>query len=98
MNDGSWAVNSVEILADKRVRVVFTTYRGHKQDFVTRKFGIGRRGARAAALAKFCTKAGLVGDVMEAYQFIRKLPRTYTGPLLFTPVIEEEPHQLSIVS
>jgi hypothetical protein len=95
----SWAVSAVEVLADKRVRVVFATEPGgHKEEFVTRKFGVGRRGAKAAALAKFCTKAGLADDVMVAYSLIRHLPHDYKGPLLFTPVIEEVEPRLSVVS
>jgi hypothetical protein len=91
-----WAVDAVEILSGNRVRVLFSTH-GDRQEFVTRRFGIGRRGKRSAALARFCFKSGLTGDVMDAYRHICFLPATYTGPLLFPPVVEERP-TLSLVS
>lgn len=96
MNERRWAVDAVEILSGNRVRVLFTTH-GGRQEFVTRRFGIGKRGKRSAALARFCFKSGLAADVIDAYRHICFLPVTYTGPLLFAPLIEERP-MLSLVS
>ena len=76
-----WAVDNIEILADKRVRVVLATDTGGHQEFVTRKFGVGRRGAKTAALAKFAAKAGL-GDVGALYRHFRCLPEDYRGAVL----------------
>lgn len=51
------------------------------------EFGIGRRRAKAAALARFAASAGF-GDAWDIYRFVAGLPRTMTGVIFAegTPV------------
>jgi len=50
--------------------------------FRTKKFGVGRRGAKSAALARFAACAGF-GDAEELFKFLSGLPLDTTG-VLFT--------------
>lgn len=92
----SWAVDSVEVLADRRVRVKFVTTDNGRAEFSTRRFGVGKRGQRAANLAKFLVKSALGNDVEAMYHHIVSFPADWIGPLFFTDDLKEP--ALSLVS
>ena len=73
-----WKVRSIEVLPEKRgVEVTFQT-EGNEFRFRTRKFGIGRRGVRSAALARFAAQAGY-GSVEEVFRYVSGLPGDMVG-------------------
>lgn len=83
---GNWKVRAIEVLPDNRgVQVTMGVDGRDPINFRTRRFGVGRRGARAAALAKFCDQAGY-GNAKELFDYFTTLPRTFVGnPFPFGP-------------
>jgi hypothetical protein len=76
---GAFKVRSVAMLPDQRGVEVALSVTGHDLiRFRTKQFGVGRRGARTAALAKFVAYAGF-GDAVEIYRFLLDLPRNTSG-------------------
>lgn len=86
----AWTVQSVVVLPEnKGVQVTLAVEGRDPVRFRTKRFGVGRRGARSAALAKFADQAGF-GDGEELYRLICTLPRDFHGPLHWgTPPWEE---------
>ena len=77
-----WKVRSIEVLPENRaVQVIFGTEGNDSERFSTHRFGIGRRGARAAALARFASHAGF-GDVEDLFSYVCALPRDTVGQIL----------------
>jgi hypothetical protein len=75
----AWKVRSVVMLPEQRgIEVSFSVTAHDLIRFRTKQFGVGRRGAKAAALAKFAACAGF-GDAEEIYRFLLDLPSTMTG-------------------
>lgn len=65
-----WKVRSIEILPNQRgAEVTFSVEGRDPMRFRTRRFGVGRRGAKSAALAKFAAQAGF-GEVAVLYQYL----------------------------
>lgn len=89
-------MDSVEVLADKRVQVTFITADNGRVDFITRRFGIGKRGQRAANLAKFLFRSGLGNDVEEMFAHLVAIPGDWVGPLFFPDYLKEP--SLTLVS
>ncbi len=74
-----WIVRSIEVLPEKRGVEVIFQIEGHDPiRFRTRKFGIGRRSAKSAALAKFASRAGY-GPVEEVFRYVSGLPSDMVG-------------------
>ena len=79
-----WKVRSIEVLPEKQgVEVIFQVEGHDPVRFRTRKFGIGRRGAKSAALAKFAAQAGY-GTVEDVYTFVSGLPSDLVGGIFQT--------------
>jgi hypothetical protein len=79
-----WKVRSIEVLPEKRgVEVTFQTEGHDPVRFRTRKFGIGRRGVRSAALAKFAAQAGY-GSVEDVFRYVSGLPSDMVGGIFQT--------------
>src|SRR6185436_3136260 len=79
----AWKVRSIEVLPDNEGVEVEFVVEGHEPfRFRTRKFGIGKRGARSAALAKFASRAGY-GEVEELFRHIVSLPRDTVGGIFY---------------
>jgi hypothetical protein len=77
----SWKVQTIEVLTDNRgVQVTMSVDGRDPIHFRTKRFGIGRRGPRSAALAKFCDQAGY-GNAEELFDHFAALPRTFVGNL-----------------
>jgi hypothetical protein len=75
----AWKVRSVVMLPEQRGAEITLSVSGHDlMRFRTKRFGVGRRGAKAAALAKFAACAGF-GDAVEIYRFLLDLPRDMVG-------------------
>jgi len=75
----AWKVRSVVVLPEHSGVEVTLSVTGHDPiRFRTKRFGVGRRGAKAAALARFAARAGF-GDAEEIYRFLLDLPRNMTG-------------------
>lgn len=78
-----WRVVSIEILSEKRgVEVTFQT-EGNEVRFRTRKFGIGQRGAKSGALAKFASRAGY-GTVETLFHYLSSVPTDLVGNIFPT--------------
>ena len=78
-----WKVRSIEVLPEKRgVEVTFQT-EGNEVRFRTRRFGIGRRGAKAAALSRFASQAGF-GSVEDVFRYVSGLPSDMVGGIFQT--------------
>lgn len=77
-------VSRIEVLQNRRVRVSFTTDAGRTEAFTTRRFGVGRRKAKAAALAKFVARSGLA-DAQQMFRDLLRLPADFNG-VLFPPL------------
>jgi hypothetical protein len=74
-----WKVRAIMALPDnKGVEVEFGIEGREPIRFRTRKFGIGRRSARSAALAKFSSKAGY-GKPEILFKYLATLPRDLVG-------------------
>jgi hypothetical protein len=72
-------VQSIEVLPDNRgIEISIGTAGKTPFRFRTRRFGIGRRGARSAALARFAAQAGY-GDVEVVFHYVSSLPRDLVG-------------------
>ncbi len=79
-----WKVRYIEVLPDnKGVQVEFGVDGRDPVRFRTKRFGIGRRGARSAALAKFASQAGF-GVVEDLFHLIVSLPRDTVGTILWS--------------
>lgn len=76
-----WSVESIDILADEGARLHLRTEDGRKTLLHTPDFGVGRRGPKAAALARFAEYCGF-GNRHDIYEFIWALPEDWSGPLL----------------
>jgi len=75
----AFKVRSVVMLPEQRGVEVALSVTGHDLiRFRTKRFGVGRRGAKTAALAKFAANAGF-GDAVEIYRFLLDLPRNMSG-------------------
>jgi len=79
MKQSGWKVAEIEIEPNKGATVKMVlgseTVRLHSPEF-----GVGRRGRKAAALARFAAKSGL-GPVRRLFRFFASLPEDYKGPL-----------------
>lgn len=76
-----WKVLAIKALPDnKGVEVEFGTEGREPIRFRTRKFGIGRRNAKSAALAKFAAQAGF-GKPRLLFRYLSILPRDQVGNL-----------------
>lgn len=90
MNEAShflnaWKVQRIEVLPENRGVEVTLAVAGHDPfSFRTRKFGVGRRGAKSAALAKFASHAGF-GDAKCIFDHLCSLPRDTVGGILPFP-------------
>jgi hypothetical protein len=75
----AWKVLSIEVLREnKGVEVTFGVEGREPIAFTTKRFGVGRRGAKSAALAKFAAHAGY-GEVDFLYNYICALPTESDG-------------------
>lgn len=89
----TWKVRVIEVLPqNKGVQVKFAVEGRNPVRFRTRRFGIGKRGARSAALAKFADKAGF-GDAKDLYRCICALPHDFEGPLFIGELLEPHSNQ-----
>src|SRR5690348_4437016 len=82
MPESQFKVQSISVLPNKAVEVVLQAGDHDPVRFCTRKFGVGRRGPRAAALAKFAADAGF-GDAEELYENLVQFSRQYVGDVFF---------------
>lgn len=82
----AFKVQSISVLPNKAVEVVLQADGHDPVRFRTRKFGVGRRGPRAAALAKFASDAGW-GPVEELFGYICRIERDHVGEVFF-PLVE----------
>jgi hypothetical protein len=81
LDHGGWRVSSIEVVrAGRAVEVEFAFDGRSPFRFRTRKFGIGGRNARTAALARFAARAGY-GDVSTVFAYLSQLPRNSEGRL-----------------
>lgn len=79
----AWKVQSIEILlGGKGAQVTFRTDGRAPIRFRTSRFGIGKRGAKSAALAKFASQAGF-GEASFLYRHVCALPPDLTGPVFW---------------
>src|SRR5687768_8169189 len=79
-----WKVRSIEVLPKKQGVEVTFQIEGHDPvRFRTRKFGIGRRGAKSAALAKFAAQAGY-GTVEALFHYLSSVPTDMVGNIFPT--------------
>lgn len=77
----AWKVYSIAVLPERKgVEVTLSTGPHDSVRFTTMDFGVGRRGAKAAALARFAASAGF-GEPEAIYRFLVDLPRDMTGVL-----------------
>ncbi len=75
----AWKVREIVVLPDGKGVQVTMSVEGHDPvKLRTRSFGIGKRGARAAALAKFSADSGY-GAPDELYKYLASLPREFVG-------------------
>ena len=95
-----WKAVSIEILPEKRgVEVTFQIDGHDPVRFRTRKFGIGRRSAKSAALSKFAAQAGY-GSVERIFEYVTGLPSDIVGGIFQTGPLgleSEEPAALRCV-
>lgn len=74
-----WKVRAIKALPDnKGVEIEFGTEGREPVKFRTREFGIGRRNAKSAALARFASKAGF-GKPRLLFRYLSVLPRDLVG-------------------
>ena len=85
-----WTVESIEIVGDEGARIHLRATDGHITILQTPDFGVGQRGPKAAALARFAEQCGF-GSRRDVYEFIWALPEDWNGPLLPRPQIGLEP-------
>lgn len=79
-----WKVRHIEVLpGNKGVQVEFGIEGRDPVRFRTKRFGIGRRGARSAALAKFAAQSGF-GEAEDLFHLIVSLPRDTVGTILWS--------------
>ena len=78
----AFKVQSISVLPNKTVEVVFQAGDHDPVRFCTRKFGVGRRGVKTAALAKFASDAGF-GEAEELYRYLLRTPRDHVGEVFF---------------
>jgi hypothetical protein len=75
----TWKVRVIKALPNNEgVEVEFGTAGREPFSFRTRKFGIGRRNAQSAALAKFAAQAGF-GKPRLLFRYLSVLPRDLVG-------------------
>lgn len=78
-----WKVTAIQVLPNKRgVEVTLCTEGRDPISFQTKRFAIGRRGAKSAALAKFASAAGY-GDAEDLYLHVTSLPANWIGDVFF---------------
>lgn len=74
-----WKVRAIKALPDNNgVEIEFETDGREPIRFRTRKFGIGRRNAKSAALARFASQAGF-GKPRLLFRYLSILPRDLVG-------------------
>ena len=84
----SWKVRAISVLPnDKGIEVMFAVEGQDAFRFRTRKFGIGKRGARAAALARFAAQAGF-GKVEDLFRDIVNMPADTVGEIFYPGPVE----------
>lgn len=82
----AWKVQRIVVLPENRgVEVTFAVAGHDPFSFRTRKFGVGRRGAKSAALAKFASHAGF-GEAKAIFDYLCGLPRETVGGILPFPL------------
>ena len=74
-----WRLKRVDIVPGEPALVTFSCG-NETARFRTRRFAVGRRGAKTAALAKFVARSGF-GDAEELYHWFASLWPDYTGPI-----------------
>ena len=80
-NLAPWKVKSiVKLPGSDGIEVAFSGEGGVPVRFRTTEFGVGERGAKSAALAKFAAAAGF-GDVRDIFVFVTGYPQTSAGIL-----------------
>lgn len=96
IDQSGWRLQSIEVLPNRAVKVTMTTESGRHEQFTTRDFGVGRRRAKCAALARFVAKSwGL--EVRRTFRHLLALPQEFRGPIVITDLVPERP-VLSVVS
>jgi hypothetical protein len=76
---GDWNVKKIEVEEDGSIYVTTTTKTETIRIFEP-QFGIGRKGKKAAALAKFAARNGL-GNARRLYSFLSTMRRDFVGEL-----------------
>ena len=85
----AWIVQRIVVLPENRgVEVTFAVAGRDPFSFRTRKFGVGRRGAKSAALAKFASHAGF-GEAEAIFDYLCGLPCVTVGGILPFPLTPE---------
>jgi len=85
-----WTVESIDILGADGAKLHLIAPDGHRTTLHTPDFGVGQRGPKAAALARFAERCGF-GSRRDIYEFIWALPEDWNGPLLPRPQIGLDP-------
>jgi hypothetical protein len=92
----SWKVRAIEVLpGNKGVEVEFGVEGSDPIRFRTRRFGIGKRGARSAALAKFASQAGF-GVAEDLFRYVSGLPQDLVGNLFPEGPFGPEPEVIAV--
>ena len=77
----AWMVRFIDVLpVNQGVQVTFAVDGRDPVQFRTRRFGVGMRGAKSAALAKFASQAGF-GEPQQLYRYLAAFPRDFVGRL-----------------
>ena len=82
-----WKVRHIDVLPDnKGVEVEFGIEGRDPVRFRTKRFAVGKRRIRAAALAKFAAQAGF-GEAEDLFHLIVSLPRDTVGRILWPGIL-----------
>jgi hypothetical protein len=84
-----WTVESIDIVGEHGAKLHLRSPDGHRTTLHTPDFGVGQRGPKAAALARFAERCGF-GSRRDIYEFIWALPDDWNGPLLPRPDLGPE--------
>jgi hypothetical protein len=80
-NLSTWKVKSiVKLPNDGGIEVTFNGENGPPVRFLAADFGVGERGAKSAALARFAAAAGF-GDSEDIFEFLTDFPQESPGIL-----------------
>jgi hypothetical protein len=82
-----WTVEAIDIVGEEGAKLHLKSAEGHHTILHTPDFGVGQRGPKAAALARFAEHCGF-GNRYDIYEFIWALPEDWSGPLL--PVAHDD--------